>query len=81
MINVTENAVRQLRSLLQKAANTEKGLRVQIAKGGCSGLQYEMALDEKSRAMPWSNAMASNFSSIMKAPLTCAMRLSIFMTA
>ncbi len=47
MINVTENAVRQLRSLLQKAGNAEKGLRVQIAKGGCSGLQYEMALDEK----------------------------------
>ena len=48
MITVTENAVRQLKSLLEtKAESPGKGLRVQIAKGGCSGLQYEMALDEK----------------------------------
>lgn len=48
MIDVTDNAVRQLRSLLEaQAENSQKGLRVQIAKGGCSGLQYEMALDEK----------------------------------
>jgi iron-sulfur cluster assembly protein len=48
MINVTPSAVRQLRSLLEtQPANAHKGLRVQIAKGGCSGLQYEMALDEK----------------------------------
>jgi iron-sulfur cluster assembly protein len=48
MITVTDNAVRQLRSLLEsKGENSGKGLRVQIAKGGCSGLQYEMTLDEK----------------------------------
>jgi len=47
MINVTENAVRQLRFLLQKQGGTEKGLRVRIAKGGCSGLQYEMSLEAK----------------------------------
>ena len=49
MLNVTENAVRQLRSLLQKqpANGAQKGLRVQISKGGCSGLHYEMTLDEK----------------------------------
>jgi iron-sulfur cluster assembly accessory protein len=48
MINVTDNAVRQLRSLLEaQPESAQKGLRVQIAKGGCSGLQYEMALDEK----------------------------------
>ena len=47
MINVTENAARQLRSLLQKQRGAERGLRVQIAKGGCSGLQYEMSLDAK----------------------------------
>jgi iron-sulfur cluster assembly accessory protein len=47
MINVTDNAVRQLRSLLDGQPDSAgKGLRVQIAKGGCSGLQYEMALDE-----------------------------------
>ena len=48
MINVTDNAVRQLRSLLEAQPDRgKKGLRVQIAKGGCSGLQYEMALDDK----------------------------------
>jgi len=48
MINVTDNAVRQLRSLLAaQAQDSRRGLRVRIAKGGCSGLQYEMALDEK----------------------------------
>ncbi len=48
MITVTDNAVRQLRNLLvAQTQNSRKGLRVQIARGGCSGLQYEMALDEK----------------------------------
>lgn len=48
MINVTDSAVRQLRSLLEKEASApHKGLRIQIVKGGCSGLNYEMALDEK----------------------------------
>ena len=48
MLDVTENAVRHLRSMLQERnASEQKGLRVQIAKGGCSGLQYEMLLDEK----------------------------------
>jgi iron-sulfur cluster assembly accessory protein len=47
MIHVTPSAVQQLRTLLESQPGaTQKGLRVQIAKGGCSGLQYEMALDE-----------------------------------
>ena len=48
MITVTDNAVRQLRTLLASRPEAEqKGLRVGIAKGGCSGLQYEMSLDAK----------------------------------
>lgn len=48
MIDVTDNAVRHLQSLLEeKPESAGKGLRVQIAKGGCSGLQYEMTLDGK----------------------------------
>ena len=47
MINVTDNAVRQLQSLLPvQNENSRKGLRVHVAKGGCSGLHYEMSLDE-----------------------------------
>jgi len=48
MIKVTESAVNHLRSLLaEQPAAAGKGLRVQVAKGGCSGLQYEMSLDER----------------------------------
>lgn len=48
MIQVTDNAVRHLQSLLKEKPEAEgRALRVQIAKGGCSGLQYEMTLDEK----------------------------------
>jgi len=48
MINITDNAVRQLQNLLsQRAENSPKGLRVHVAKGGCSGLHYEMTLDER----------------------------------
>jgi iron-sulfur cluster assembly protein len=48
MINVTDNAVRQLQSLLsQRSKDSQKGLRVHVAKGGCSGLHYEMTLDAR----------------------------------
>ncbi len=48
MINVTESAANHLRLLLaEQPAAAGKGLRVQVAKGGCSGLQYEMSLDER----------------------------------
>jgi iron-sulfur cluster assembly protein len=48
MINVTDSAVRQLQSLLPtREENSQRGLRVHVAKGGCSGLHYEMTLDEK----------------------------------
>ena len=48
MIHVTQSAVEHLRILLaEKAAEAGKGLRVFVAKGGCSGLQYEMSLDQK----------------------------------
>jgi iron-sulfur cluster assembly accessory protein len=48
MIDVTQNASQQLRRLLEEQKQTAgKGLRVQITKGGCSGLHYEMTLGEK----------------------------------
>ena len=48
MINVTESAVGQLRALLaEQPGESRKGLRVQVAKGGCSGMQYEMSLDQR----------------------------------
>ncbi|MGE5214413.1 MAG: HesB/IscA family protein, partial [Nitrospirota bacterium] len=48
MINVTDNAVRQLQTLLsQRPEDPRRGLRVEVAKGGCSGLHYEMTLGER----------------------------------
>ena len=48
MIIVTDNAARQLRILLEaKGPDSGQGLRVQITKGGCSGMQYQMSLDNR----------------------------------
>src|SRR5215470_4951935 len=47
MMNVTDNAVERLRSLLsQVSQDSHRCLRVEVAKGGCSGLHYEMTLDQ-----------------------------------
>ena len=43
-ITLTDNAVMKILSLV--AAAPEKGLRVKVIGGGCSGLQYKMDLDE-----------------------------------
>lgn len=45
MINITHRAAEQLRTLV--GPNVEKGLRIGISKGGCSGMHYEMSLGEQ----------------------------------
>lgn len=47
-MTITDNAVKHLRLLLadQTDAPASSGLRIFIDKGGCSGLQYGMNLDE-----------------------------------
>ena len=42
MIQITEQAARQLRELA--AAKGSPGLRLAVEKGGCAGLQYAMSL-------------------------------------
>lgn len=44
-ITLSDNAVRKIISLVNDDAN--KGLRVKVVGGGCSGLQYRMDLDEE----------------------------------
>jgi iron-sulfur cluster assembly protein len=51
MIEITDTAVEQLRALLDErgAAQSEGqglGLRLQVQRGGCAGMQYEMKVDE-----------------------------------
>jgi iron-sulfur cluster assembly protein len=43
MINVTENAARQIQALLVKQQLPEGGLRVGVKAGGCSGFEYMFA--------------------------------------
>jgi iron-sulfur cluster assembly protein len=40
MIQITENAARHIRKMLAKRALDEKGLRVGVKAGGCSGYEY-----------------------------------------
>jgi iron-sulfur cluster assembly protein len=43
MIEVTENASRQIRKLLEKQGLVDGGLRVGVKAGGCSGFSYVFA--------------------------------------
>jgi iron-sulfur cluster assembly protein len=46
MITLTDNAVQELKSLLErKFAAPDEGLRLAIEKGGCAGMQYTMKVD------------------------------------
>jgi len=46
MITMTPEAVTQLRTFLAEQGTPEHALRVFVAPGGCSGLQYGMTIDE-----------------------------------
>lgn len=46
MITLTERAATELRDLIESQEKAKAALRVWVAGGGCSGLQYGMALDD-----------------------------------
>lgn len=48
-LTLTAGALSQLKSLLEKEANSDLALRVFVSGGGCSGLQYGMAFDDNVR--------------------------------
>jgi iron-sulfur cluster assembly accessory protein len=45
-ISLSERAASELKTLIQENDKTNAALRVWVAGGGCSGLQYGMALDD-----------------------------------
>ena len=47
VINLTENAAAEVKSLLNRPENSGKTLRVFVEQGGCSGMQYSLVFDEK----------------------------------
>ena len=47
MITLTENATKHIKTLLTDPGAQGKPLRVYIETGGCSGMEYGMAFDEK----------------------------------
>ncbi len=46
LITITPAAAAKVSELLEAEGNPELGLRIFVAGGGCSGLQYGMTLDE-----------------------------------
>ncbi|HTL18010.1 MAG TPA: iron-sulfur cluster assembly accessory protein [Patescibacteria group bacterium] len=47
VVQVTQSAAQEIKSLLQKPENDGKAFRVYIEQGGCSGMQYSMTFDER----------------------------------
>lgn len=45
-ITLSERAAQELKALLEESGIQDAGLRVWVAGGGCSGLQYQMAIDD-----------------------------------
>ena len=47
LVGLTSAATEKVRGLLEQEGDAQLGLRVFVAGGGCSGLQYGMTLDEE----------------------------------
>ncbi len=51
MVNLTEKAASEIRSIMEQNGGTYQGVRVFVAGGGCSGLSYGMEIcDEPATA-------------------------------
>ena len=48
-INLTDKAIETVRNLLSQKNVPDHGLRVFVSGGGCSGMQYGMALEAEAR--------------------------------
>lgn len=50
MLKLTDSAQKAIARFLQGAEEPVTGLRIQVTGGGCSGMQYGMALEEASKS-------------------------------
>lgn len=46
MLKITSMAATKVQEFLQENGRPEAGLRVRVVGGGCSGFQYQLALDD-----------------------------------
>jgi iron-sulfur cluster assembly protein len=46
LVSMTASATEKVRELIEQEGDSTLGLRIFVAGGGCSGLQYGMTLDE-----------------------------------
>ena len=46
MLTVTDEAAQKIRTLLEKEGTPERGLRVAVKGGGCSGFQYALEFED-----------------------------------
>lgn len=49
MITLTENAQKAISRFIKGAESPVEGLRISVTGGGCSGMQYGMALEEAAK--------------------------------
>lgn len=49
-ITVTEAASKKVQGFMKETGKDGYGLRMRVAGGGCSGLQYQLGIDEKAGA-------------------------------
>ncbi len=49
MIKISDNAQKQIQLLMNEEGKPNSFLRVQVQKGGCSGLSYKLDFTEESR--------------------------------
>jgi iron-sulfur cluster assembly accessory protein len=50
MLTITSLAATKVQEFLQQNGRPEAGLRVRVVGGGCSGFQYQLALDDEAAA-------------------------------
>jgi iron-sulfur cluster assembly accessory protein len=49
MITITANAAAHIRKMLEKRGHAERGLRIGVKAGGCSGFEYTFAWEVSAR--------------------------------